>query len=69
MVLQIVDDCAKMFVQTTLFAGATWDDFKLLLSKHFGMTDHQVKSQLWECHKGDEESILAYFDRLEALHK
>ena len=48
-VLQIVDDHTKTFVQTTLSAGATWDDFKLALSKRFGMTDRQVKSRLWEC--------------------
>ena len=45
-VLQIVDDHTKTFVRTTLSAGATWDDFKLALSKHFGMTDRQVKSWL-----------------------
>ena len=49
-VLQIVDDRTKTFAQTTLSTGATWDDFKLALSKCFGMTYHQVKSQLWECH-------------------
>ena len=49
MVLQIVDDRTKTFVRTTLSAGAMWDDFKLALSKRFGMTDRQVKSRLWEC--------------------
>ena len=48
-VLQIEDDRMKTFVRTTLPAGATWDDFKLALSKRFGMIDRQVKSQLWEC--------------------
>ena len=48
-VLQIVDDRTKTFVPTTLSAGAMWDDFKLTLSKRFGMTDRQVKSRLWEC--------------------
>ena len=38
-VLQIVDDHRKTLVRTTLSAGATWDDFKLAFSKHFGMTD------------------------------
>ena len=66
-VLQIVDDHTKTFVQTTLSAGAMWDDFKLALSKRFGMTGRQFKSWLWECRQGDVESILAYFDRLEAL--
>ena len=68
-VLQIVDDHTKKFMQTILSTDTTWDDFKLALSKRFGMTDCLVKLWLWECCQGDVESILAYFNRLEDLQE
>ena len=56
-------------MRTTLGERAKWAEFKLVLSKQFGLTERQLKMCLWECRQGDDESILAYFDRLEALRE
>ena len=56
-------------MRTTLGENATWAEFKLALSKRFGLTERQVKMRLWECQQGDDQRILAYFDRLEALRE
>ena len=64
-----MDDGTKTFVRTNLGERATWAEFKLALSKRFGLTERQVKMRLWEYRQGDDESILAYFDCLEALRE
>ena len=65
MVYHLLYSHAQVYVKTQRCTA--WTELRVVLTKRFGLTDQHVKSALWACRQKGKKSIIAYFDRINAL--